>query len=296
MKVHGAERVESVALAGWRAFPIPRALSATLRAVVLAAAGTYLFAPAVTSLWHVWWGSDTHSYGPLVPIVSAVFAWQKRAELRAIRPNPSAWGIGAAAVAVVSFHVGDLGKVLGLQALALPVYVTAVVLTIWGKAACRVLAFPLMFLFFVVPVPAALLDRIAYPLQVFAARFAGEVLDWAGIPVIVDNILIRLPHLTLKVAVACAGLRYLVNITLVGVVVAYWTQRTTARRLFLACLALPIAILANATRVAVTGLLGHHFGGELAEGFFHNVSGTIMFWFTAGIVVLAGIILRRVKP
>ena len=166
------------------------------------------------------------------------------------------------------------------------IYVSAAVLAVWGAAVWRTLMFPLGFLLFLVPIPAVILDGIAFPLQLFAATFAGVVLDLVGIPALIDGITIQLPQTVLQVAVACAGLRFLITTATMGVVIAYWGQRTLLRRVVVALLAVPIAILANASRVAATGILAYAFGPAAAEGFFHSFSGSIVFW--AGIVVLLG--------
>jgi exosortase/archaeosortase family protein len=51
--------------------------------------------------------------------------------------------------------------------------------------------------------------------------------------------------------------------------------------------AIPIAILANAARVAGTGLMSHWIGEEAARGFFHTFSGWLMF--VVAFVLLAGV-------
>jgi exosortase/archaeosortase family protein len=48
-------------------------------------------------------------------------------------------------------------------------------------------------------------------------------------------------------------------------------------RLVLALLTVPVAIAANAARVAGTGLLASYVGARAAEGFFHTFSGWLMF-------------------
>ncbi len=277
---------DAVAWGTWPAAGAARRWVPVLQAGALIAAGGYLFAPLAAKLRQLWWASDTHSYAALIPLACAYFAWDKRAQLRALASSPSAWAIPAAALAVAALGLGSLGNILGLQTLGLVIYASAVVLTVWGTAVWRVLIFPLGFLVFLVPVPAVLLDRIAYPLQLFAANFAGLILEAVGIPVMIDGILIHLPNTVLQVAVACAGLRFLVTTATVGVVVAYWGQRTLVRGALVAALAIPIAILANASRVAITGVLAYVVGAEAAEGFFHSFSGSIVFWL--GIAVLLG--------
>jgi exosortase len=262
-----------------------------VQAALLAVAGGYLFAPAAGRLASIWWSSELYSYGALIPLVSAYIAWTKRAELRTIAASPSPWAIPAVLATVAAFGFGRLGDFVSLQTLGTVMYVSTVVLAVWGSAIWRTLAFPLGFLMFIVPIPAALLDRIALPLQLFAATFAGWVLDALNIPVLLDGVYIHLPRTVLQVAVACAGLRFLVTITTIGVLVAYWGQRTLGRRLLVVGLAMPIAILANAARVAVAGILAHVVGPEAAHGFFHSSSGTIVFWLgIAGLLGMSAVI------
>ncbi len=264
------------------------------QAVLLTAAGGYLFAPVLARLAHIWWTSDGNSFGVLVPLASLYFAGEKWGQLRTFSADPSPWAIPAAISAVAVFGFGVLGGLFGLQALGLVIYVSVVVLTVWGTGVWRALAFPLGFLAFVVPIPAVVLDRITYPLQLFAAGFAGWVLEALGIPVLIDRVYIHLPRIVLEVAVACAGLRYLASTTMMGVIVAYWGQRTIARRLLVATLAVPIAILANATRVATTGIVAHILGSDAAKGYFHALEGTIVFWVGIGGLIGVNAMIQRV--
>ena len=48
-------------------------------------------------------------------------------------------------------------------------------------------------------------------------------------------------------------------------------------RIALAIGSVPVAIAANAFRVAGTGLAAHFYGAEAAEGFFHSFSGWLVF-------------------
>jgi exosortase/archaeosortase family protein len=52
-------------------------------------------------------------------------------------------------------------------------------------------------------------------------------------------------------------------------------------------LVVPIAIFANAARVAVTGVLAHYRGIRVAEGFFHGFAGWLVFIFELALLVAA---------
>src|SRR5262249_49960384 len=80
--------------------------------------------------------------------------------------------------------------------------------------------------------------------------------------------------------------RSLSSLVALGLVIG-WLRRGAESRLaaWLAVLAVPIAVLTNAVRVAGTGLAAAWLGAWGAEGFFHAFSGWLMF-----VVALVGLI------
>ena len=78
-------------------------------------------------------------------------------------------------------------------------------------------------------------------------------------------------------AEACSGIRSLMSLVMLAIVLGYFTERRVGRALLIAVAAVPIAVMANATRVAGTGLASYWISPAAAEGFFHTFSGWIMF-------------------
>ncbi len=88
----------------------------------------------------------------------------------------------------------------------------------------------------------------------------------------------QLPSRTLEVAEACSGIRSLVSLIMLAIVLGHFTERRIGRRMLLIALAaVPIAILANAARVAGTGLASELVSPAAAEGFLHTFSGWLLF-------------------
>jgi exosortase/archaeosortase family protein len=73
---------------------------------------------------------------------------------------------------------------------------------------------------------------------------------------------------------------------MLAVVLGYFTGQGTRGRAVLAFAALPIAIIANAARVAGTAMSAEWIGPEAAQGFFHTFSGWLMF-----VVAFAGLLI-----
>ena len=94
-----------------------------------------------------------------------------------------------------------------------------------------------------------------------------------------------LPTITLEVAQACSGIRSLVSLLTLAILLGKLTETSVRRRVALALLAVPVAIAANAARVAGTGLAADWIGARAAEGFFHEFSGWLMFVIAFGLLL-----------
>jgi exosortase len=105
----------------------------------------------------------------------------------------------------------------------------------------------------------------------------GEILiGWMGIPVFRTGNLLQLPSQTLDIADACSGIRSLLSLAFLSLVYAYFTDKRAWMRWALLAAVIPIAIGANAVRVAVTGLLSE-INTEYAQGAYHEAEGYIVF-------------------
>jgi exosortase len=76
---------------------------------------------------------------------------------------------------------------------------------------------------------------------------------------------------------ACSGIRSLVSLLTLAIILGALTEQRVWARLLLAALAFPVAIAANAARVAGTGLMAAWIGPQAAQGFLHEFSGWVVF-------------------
>jgi len=128
-----------------------------------------------------------------------------------------------------------------------------------------------------IPLPEIVFNQIAFPLQLLASRLGEAVIAGAGIPVLREGNVLQLPSKALEVVEACSGIRSLVSLLMLGIVLGYFTESRLWARTAIALAAVPIAIVANAARVAGTGLTAEWVSPAAAEGFFHSFSGWLMF-------------------
>jgi exosortase A len=236
-----------------------------------------LFWPVIAALVRDWRVDENYSHGFLIPPLAAYLVWERRHELSRTRPAGSWLGLVVVAGSVVVLLAGLLGAELFLSRVALIGALLGGVLFTLGWRHLRMLVFPLGILLLMIPLPAIIFNQIVFPLQLVASRAGEAALAAAGIPVLREGNVMILANTTLEVAQACSGIRSLVSLLTLAIVFGYFTDPRPGARTAIALSAVPVAIIANAMRVAGTGIAAHHYGPEAAQGFFHSFSGWIVF-------------------
>jgi len=253
-----------------------------------------LFYNILVKLGAQWYDDPDYSHGFLVPFIAAYLVWERRDKLAHAPLNPTHWGITVLALGLFMLIIGSIGAELYLQRTSLIVIMAGLTLLILGREHLRLLSFPLVFLIFMVPLPAIVVNAIAFPLQLLAAQTAALCLFNLGIPVLREGNVIALAGTTLEVAEACSGIRSLQALVALGTVYAYFSQREIWKRWILVLISIPIAILANAFRVTGTGMLAHYWGAEAAEGFYHTFSGLMVFGAAFVLLLVSGAVISRI--
>lgn len=237
----------------------------------------WLFAAILARLASDWWNDPNFSHGFFVPLFSAYVIWRSRQRLATLPVAPSWFGLVVISGSMATVIVGVLGAELFLSRSAFVFLLAGMVIYFLGWRWFRELLFPLAFLLLMIPIPAILFNQVAFPLQLLASQIASVLLGLFGVPVLREGNMIHLPHMALEVVEACSGIRSLVSLVTLAIIYGYFMDRGFVRRALLALGAIPIAVLANALRVMGTGLLGHFWDPEKAEGFFHTFSGLVIF-------------------
>jgi exosortase len=259
----------------------------TVIALALGAAVLWLYRGTLSSLVHQWASDDNYSHGFFVAPLALYFAWDRREALARASVRSGAGGALLLGFSLALWMAGLLGAELFLTRVSLVGVIAGLVWFVWGREYLRVLAFPIAFLLLMIPLPAIIFNQIAFPLQLLASRVGETAIAAVGIPVLREGNVLQLPARTLEVAEACSGIRSLVSLLMLAIVLAYFTERRTGARVLIACAAIPIAIVANAVRVAGTGIASEWISPAAAEGFFHAFSGWLMF--VVAFVALLGV-------
>lgn len=252
-----------------------------------------VYLPILKALVMQWSTDDNVSHGFFVPFVAGYIAWQRRETLLSTKWKPVWWGIGLLAWAGFQAYLGMLGAELFLQRTAFLLSLVGILLVLGGRMILRELVFPLVLLLFMIPIPAVIYNQITFPLQLFASTVAERSLEILNIPVLRDGNILELASQKLSVAEACSGIRSLLSLSFLSLVYAYFFDSKVWMRWVLLIATVPIAIIANSARVTLTGVFSE-IDPELAEGFFHEVEGWVIFVVAIVMLVMVHLLLNAV--
>jgi exosortase len=253
------------------------------------------YAPILTALVKNWNDDADMGHGFFVPIIAAYIAWLKRDEISNLTARPNWWGLVIVIYGGFQLYIATLGAELFLARTSFIISIIGMVLLLGGRQYLRVFAFPLFLLFFMVPIPAIIYNRITFPLQIYASEAADSVLGLMGYAVLREGNILELPSQRLSVVEACSGIRSLLSLSFLSLVYGYFFEKKTWVRVVLFLSTIPIAMIANAARVTLTGILSE-IKPELAEGFFHEFSGWVIFMIALAIMVgLHQLVIRSIQ-
>ena len=187
--------------------------------------------------------------------------------------------------ALLALVLGTIDSRYFLSRVSLLFFVAGMVVFLAGWRHLAAVAFPLAFLVLMIP-SVTLLEKITFPLQMIASKTASFILLLIGIPAVREGNIILLPHARLEVAEACSGIRSLFSLITLTVIYGYVAETKIRVRVLLALLAIPVSVLANALRIAMTGMVVEHWGIAGAEGTLHTLSGWLIFAGSLALVFL----------
>lgn len=232
--------------------------------------------PVIGRMVRDWYVDDDMGHGFFVPAVSAWIVWQKRSMLLRTAYRPALWGLAVVVLGALLLVLGTFAVEQTVMRGSFLVSLWGVVITLGGARLLWDLAFPLFLLVFMIPLPAIIYNQITFPLQLFASQMAEIALSLLGIPILREGNILELPSQRLSVVEACSGIRSLMSLTYLSFIYGYLFESRLWLRAVLLALTPAIAILVNALRVTVTGLLSE-YDPELAQGVFHSMEGWLMF-------------------
>jgi exosortase len=234
------------------------------------------------------WQNEYYEHAAFLPVISAILLFRKRREFVAAPCSMDARGL-AVVIGALALHLAAVAVDVHFPSIvSFVLLLIGLVWWLYGEARLRVVLFPVAFLFFMVPLARVLVEYVGGPSQLVAASLSATFARLLGLPVALAGTTVRLPCYQFDVGVPCSGLKALVTLTALAALYAYAIEGRLWQRGLLLAAAVPIAIVANAGRVAIVLLLGQGFSPELADGFFHGASGLVVFLIAVAALIGVG--------
>src|SRR5438105_1571458 len=146
-----------------------------LQAIFLVALMAVLYGQVLVGLAHDWWTEPSLSHGLLIPPLALYIAWTRRDATFAVPAKTDNRGLWLIAGACVIYILGTLGAEFFLPRMSFVMLLAGLVWAFWGYDRLRTLAFPLLLLATMVPLPVIFYNAIAAPLQLFASDVATNL-------------------------------------------------------------------------------------------------------------------------
>ncbi|MBU4130860.1 MAG: exosortase/archaeosortase family protein, partial [Proteobacteria bacterium] len=221
--------------------------------VLLILASFYLlYHHAIATLISDWSTDPNFSHGFLIPFICLYMVWYKKNEIALIEPTPSNWGGGILIVGMVLHLAGHAGAEFFLMRFSMVVTLAGIISYCWGGKVFKKVWIPIVYLIIMIPIPAILWNKVAFPLQLMAARFSSDLIHFIGIPVFREGNILHLANTSLEVVDACSGLRSLTSLIALTGLFAFLAPFTNLKKWILFLSAVPIAVAVNVIRLTIT--------------------------------------------
>ncbi|MEE2937812.1 MAG: exosortase/archaeosortase family protein [Planctomycetota bacterium] len=245
---------------------------------LLAFLGVLLYSYWPTLIWVEgnWRTEPDYSHGYLVPFLAGLLLWHRQDSFPGIDETASWAGISLIFFAIVMRVAGRLLYADFLDAWSMAPLLAGVIWFAFGKQVMLWCSPAIVFLLFMFPLPYRAESLLSWKLQGIATGFSTMLLRVFGQPAVAESHVIWVGDQRLMVEEACSGMRIFVGIAALAFFWAAMVKRSWIDRLVLVASIFPLAILVNAVRVTVVGLLYQQFGDASMRRTIHDWSGYLM--------------------
>lgn len=232
----------------------------------------------------IWERSETFAHGFIILPICLWLIWRIRNQIGATLPQANYLGIPVLLLLGFLWLVANYVGVLAIEQLAATMMIPVLVFTLLGWKTTSVMAFPLLFIFFAVPLGEELTPYLIN----FTADFTVDMIQLVGIPVYREGSFFQLPTGSWSVVSACSGVRYLIASVTLGVLYAYLNYQSLSKRAIFIVASFVIPVIANGLRAFLIVMIGHFSDMQLATGVDHLIYGWIFFGIVIAIMFYIG--------
>ena len=246
-----------------------------------------LFSPMFLKLFAYGWKNADYNHGAFILPITLFIIYSMKDQLfaeKVVRLSGTMFFASGFLIYLYAVY----NDFLFLQVIAFIWIISALFYQRLTRQSFKLLSFPLAYLFFMIPPPGLLIDAITIPLKSISTYGGYLVLKLIHIPVAVSGTILNIRGDELFVTDACSGFRSITTLMALGALYAYYQPTTNVKKWVIFWSVIPLGVLGNIARIALTGWLTFNFGLKYAEGFFHEFSGIVVFVFTTvGLMVFS---------
>lgn len=242
------------------------------------------------------WARRDYDYCYLVPFVILYLVWEKRKRWMNESSIPSWGGLFLLLPGILLFWFGELAGEYYSIYISSWLVVGGLLWTHVGWNKLKIMAFPLFVSLFLFPPPQFINTKLTFGLKLISTGIAIKMIHLLGMSAYQEGNIIDLGFTQLQVVDACSGLRYLVPLFIMSVLMAYFYRAAFWKRIIIVLTSIPLSIVTNSLRIALTAVLYQSFGPAAAEGFFHDFEGWVIFIVSFAILFGETWLLGRIMP
>lgn len=255
-----------------------------------------IYFPAYNWLIRVDWPREDYNYCYLIPFVLVYLIWEKRSLWLEEASIPSWGGLPVLMSGVLLFWFGDLAGEFFTLYISSWLMITGLLWLHAGWKKIKIMAFPLFVSLFLFPLPNFINTKMTFNLKLISSEIGVKIIQLLGMSAYREGNIIDLGFTQLQVVDACSGLRYLIPLFLMGVLVAYFYREALWKKIIIVFSTVPLSIITNSLRIALTAILYPSLGPAAAEGFFHDFSGWAIFMVSLAALLAEIWILGKIIP
>jgi exosortase len=230
-----------------------------------------LFGGSFVTLVGLWNRDPNYSHGYLVAPISLWLAYRISRRVGPPVRGEIAFGVLGIVLGIFCQSASIVVRWPPLSYLGLVCVIRGLLVCAGGRVWAASFNFPLVFLFFMFPLPITWTGYAALWLQDIVARMSTTVL---GLFVVCNRVghTIRIAGVdqSLIVAEECSGLGQIVSFLAFAALLGHLLARPAWHRVALLVAAVPVAIAANTLRVVLMNLGAVWFGTNWMDGFLHD--------------------------
>ena len=213
------------------------------------------------------------------------------------RIGSTLWFAAVLIAGLAKWRAADISEdvQLSLSMLALVLWWIASLVACFGARAARTLLFPLVFLFWMVPIPSFVLNKVVEFLQAESAVAARLMFSLIGVPVSQQGFVLSIPGVNIEVARECSSIRSSAMLLVASMVLAQVSLRSPWSKALVIAATVPLSIAKNALRIVTLSMLGTRVDPGFLTGRLHHQGGIVFFMISLAVLVLLLWILRRIE-